>query len=364
MMVQMFALLIALFWLVRFLESKDKISRLIHLILVLLGGVGLAAYYLLPAYSLRSAIQGLNQLFYSEHFVTLKQLIYSRWGYGFSKLGTEHDEMSFQIGLGHWLVIGTATLLLLKQFIFNKKKLPINSYLLPVAFLLGFVLSIYMMLRISNDLWVWLVTRFFIIDIPWRFLAVAVFSSAVLAGFLYQAIKFKLFRFALFAAILFLTLYGNRNHLRVNKYIDYPDTSLKDYYGTSTSYDEYKPVHTVQNPYKDRIAPDAEVEKGQVSLAIHQSDPHQLILTAEVDTDSVIWINTVYFPGWTLTVNNEIQNIKAVLRRGVIRLPLEQGSHQIHLFYRQIPIMRLGNALSLITAAILLILVTRKKLIP
>lgn len=310
-----------------------------YLLLIVILGLGLTGYYLLPALTHRSDIQGLNRHFYADHFVTLKQLVYSPWGYTFSQVGTANDGMSFQVGLAQWLVMGLALVVLVTSFDFS-----------AAALALSFFLAIFMMLDSSSWLWNSLVKRYFVVDIPWRFLAAAVVVPAALAGFVITRLK-SVFRITAVVGLVILAVYNNRNYLRVNKYIDYPDSQLAVYRGTSNSYDEYQSVFTSQALLKRQDVPQAEVVSGSADITINRSAPDQLLLTVQVQADAVVQLNTIYFPGWTLTVDNQPQNIKSSLSEGVPRVTLEPGSHLVTLVYRQTPMMRLGNIISLISVA-------------
>ena len=78
-----------------------KMIQKIFLMFIL--GIGLSAYYLIPAAAFRGLTQKLNPNYFTDHFVTLRQLIYSPWGYAFSMKGVENDGMSFQVGVAQWL---------------------------------------------------------------------------------------------------------------------------------------------------------------------------------------------------------------------------------------------------------------------
>lgn len=311
-----------------------------YLLLIVILGLGLTSYYLLPALTHRSDIQGLNRHFYADHFVTLKQLVYSPWGYTFSQVGTANDGMSFQVGLAQWGVILIATFLVIKR----------KDEFITGALLLSFLVAIFMMLDSSSWLWNSLVKRYFVVDIPWRFLAAAVVVPAALAGFVITRLK-SVFRIAAVVGLIILAVYNNRNYLRVNKYIDYPDSQLAVYRGTSNSYDEYQSVFTSQALLKRQNLSQAEVISGSAGITVNRSAPDQLLLTVQTQAAAVVQLNTIYFPGWTLTVDNQPQDIRSSLSEGVPRLTLKPGEHQVNLVYRQTPMMRLGNIISLISVA-------------
>lgn len=351
MVAQIFAPLIIFYALVNLAASTSKKKLLLHLLFITLTGIALSSYYLLPAFVHRSAILGLNRHFYSDHYPTFKQILYSRWDYGFSQVGTENDGMSFQLGFAHWLVILVSLVIFLTKSRAN------------AVFLLSFIFAIFMSLSISTNFWDYLIRNYhwYIIDIPWRWLALATFTSAALGGFIYSYLH-GILKILVILGTLFLMLYGNRNHLRVNKYIDYPDQTLSQYTGTSTSYNEYQSSYAKESMITNPNLPLAGFVSGTGQINISSSSSHRLTFTAQIDTPSQIQINTVYFPGWTLIVDNQIQNIQSLLTEGVPRINLSLGKHQVELTYKQTPVMKFGNILSLFTAGLILFIMIKPKL--
>jgi len=354
MVAQMAALPFLLFSIARLWREKLRKPFLIQTLSIAILGVGLASFYLIPALNYRSAIQGLNRTFYAEHFVTLKQLLYSKWDYGFSISG-EGDGMSFQIGIAQWLTVAVSTWLVARSILRKK----INGYLL--AFLLAFVISVFLMTGQSSSLWVQAVKKWLVIDIPWRFLAITTFTSAALAAFVIKATKSAIVKLAIFTLLVLVAFYTNRNHLRVNKYIDFDQGWLDDYKGTSNSYDEYKPVLTSQNLLKIENIEPAEVVDGEAEVTIIDDQPHRLTLTADVKTSARIKLNTVFFPGWQLSVDQAKINIETSLSEGAPTVTLTDGIHHLDLSYRQTNLMKLANAISLVSASIILVILSQRK---
>jgi hypothetical protein len=172
-----FTLLWALYWLVKF-KALRQIS---HLILSGLIGVGLAAFFIIPAVFEQSLIQTQHLVSeysnYHGHFVTLRQLFLSRfWGDGPSIFG-EGDGMSFQIGWPHWWV-GILTVPLI--FIWAKK-----SAWDKVVLLAGFLglFAFVSFLAHPRSLLVWeAVSPMAFIQFPWRFLGLSMFFLALAGG--------------------------------------------------------------------------------------------------------------------------------------------------------------------------------------
>ena len=144
-------------------------------------GIGLSAYYLLPATAYRGLTQNLNQNYFANHFVTIRQLIYSPWGYTFSMKGVENDGMSFQVGIAQWLAVAIAVIGYMLLVISKKHKTSKISLLPAIVLLFVFTASIFLMTEQSAFIWNrW--KSFINIDMPWRFLLMTTFSASALAG--------------------------------------------------------------------------------------------------------------------------------------------------------------------------------------
>lgn len=346
---------LGIFLIARVWQEPKKIRFLVQTLLIGILGVGLSAFYMLPAMYYRSAIQGLNSTFYAEHFVTLKQLIYSKWGYTFSVFG-ENDGMSFQIGFAQWIAVILASLIILKD---SPKKL----HRIALALVIGFMVSIFLMMGESSKIWEQAVKKWFVIDLPWRFLAVTTLTSSALAAFVMSSIQKKSVRIMLFTLLILVAVYTNRNHLRINERLDFDHNWFTNYTGTSNSYDEYQPVHTSQDLLKLPPLPPFEVKQGNSKVNILKDQPHRLLLSSNSEQSTKLQLYTVYFPGWQLFIDNQNQPIESVLSQGTPLVSLSAGEHTVDLTYKQTQIMKIANLMSVVSGGIVMgiIAVKRKK---
>jgi hypothetical protein len=151
-----------------------------------------AAYYLAPAAAYRGLTQKLNPNYFADHFVTLKQLVYSPWGYTFSMMGTENDGMSFQIGIAQWLAVGIAIIVIivlrLKRSLLGVRQG--DSLIDTTSLLIIFLLSIFLMTEKSAFIWSWW-KNYINIDMPWRFLLMTTFASSALAAIFLKGVFLK-----------------------------------------------------------------------------------------------------------------------------------------------------------------------------
>ena len=202
-------LLIAILLNCYIVPKGKKLSILYHSSLILFLGLAVSAFYWIPALLEMKHTNVMSQIGgganFRDHFVCLQQLWTSHWGFGGSAKSCI-DGMSFMIGKLHifsaFLSISILIYLKLKRKYFN------NIYYLSIFAILGFLISIFLMLDISKFLWeVIPVMAFF--QYPWRFLILASFFSSILSGavvFLSSQFKVKpyLTAFLLMFFLLFL----------------------------------------------------------------------------------------------------------------------------------------------------------------
>jgi len=198
------------------LVAVYALARRIAWISSVVGGLLLSAFFWLPALALQSAtfFSTLHQFPPSEHLPTLRQLIYSSWGFGFSLPGAA-DGMSFQMGLANWavLIIATANLFRLPRF----GKWSVGACWLAILF----------MVSSPFGFWSWPLTQ--AVQFPWRLLVIPL----VLTPVLLTSIRPRL----LLLLLLLLAVYSNRNHIRVNlpQFVDTPDEYFYQTHKTTTA---------------------------------------------------------------------------------------------------------------------------------
>ena len=252
-------------------------------------GLGLSAFYWLPLILERKFI--VFDQYYTNlavgHLVQLKQLFYSVWGYGYSHSGIEQDAMSFQVGIAQWLAVGGVFI-----WVIFKRQLP-GLIIWAMAW---FWLAIGLMVDWQPAKYIWEnFSLIKMIDIPWRFLAVAVFSASFLAAWLVDSQK-KL-KWILALGLLAAALYTNRNHLRVNEAVNLTETELYNYAGTTTFLNEYRPRWRRSDKTKT-IGPKilAVDETDKINLRTNQSN--LIEFTTDFSQEQAVQINLLYYPGW------------------------------------------------------------------
>lgn len=341
-----FSPLLLIFFFSQLLAAKNKTLCLKWLGLSGLLTLGLTAWFIVPA-ALEIKFTHFQEFVvnqYSSQFVSLKRLLYSKWGT--DAPGWGNNPVSQQVGVAQWLAIGLAAgLAILKP---TRSVLEGKAY----PFLLSFVISIFLMLSVSKPIWD-LPTPLQNVSTPWRFLSLAVFSAAMAGGYVVKKIeKNKLLEFTACLLLIVLAIYGNRNHLRINDVRNYDLNFLQNYTGVATGWNEHLPIWVKETPHEFPVAK-LEVLDGdcQIDQGIIKSNLQEFSVNCQ--QESFLQLNTAYYPGWQGTVDgkNILSEIKSNLDQsnGMMQFKISSGQHQLTASFKDTPLRRFSKIISLLS---------------
>lgn len=329
---------IALFyagWLIWLSQTKKRLAGDFGMLILL--GLGLSCFFWLPAlydkqFTILDQVRVAN---YWEHFPSLKQLLIPSWGYGPSVTGTT-DQASYQIGLVHLLAIGLALFALR-----TKKALSRNQILF---FLIVFLTAIFLMLPLSTFVWQ-TVPFLWRTQFPWRILALSAFSSSVLSGAVVKNLKAKQ---EIKAAILLLVLVilANFSYAKPVSFVNRPESFYTTNEATTTVKDEYLPIWVQEKPLK-RAEEKVEILAGEGKIEALFSNSKKTTFKLEAETETEVQVNTIYFPGWQARVNSQLMPIDFQNEKGLIRLKIPSGDHQILVVFKETPLRLSADIISL-----------------
>ena len=365
--------------------------------LLLLGGVwalGIASFFTLPAVFENKFTQVESQLRgyydYTAHFVSLNQLLFSRfWGYGPSVWMDIDDKMSFQIGHVHWILSLVIGLLLLVKLVSGVKEKGLVKFLKSerVFFVTLFVLAVgwfsaYMTHLRSISIYQ-AIPQLGYIQFSWRFLTLVIFAFSFVAGYLAHVIhsKQKIFNFALFpfriliigSLIVFLVIfnwnYFKPEHGKLGKLTDEEKFTgaAWDLQQTAGIYD-YLPVYAKEAP-KGPQKSLAEIMEGKGDVSGFQQGTYWGVFNADIETEkATIRINIFKFPGWKVFIKEPggMKQIEEFVPEeelwGRMWIELPQGEHLIYTQLFNTPVRTAGNIISLLAIILLILFAYSKKL--
>lgn len=333
-----FAFPIATFALLQIYFSKEKLKVFKRLAVMATLGLSLSAFFWLPSIIEKQYIR-YDQLlggFYQNHFVTFYQLIRSPWGYGTSNPG-EADGMSFQIGLIHILIM----LLALPLFYLYRKD---RIFFRLLSFAIGFfILSVF--LTQSQSLLLWENLPFLsYVQFPFRFLSLSIFCASIVTALFLQRIKYQK---VIFILMLFLVIYANRNHWNINEQVRHGDDYYKSLTGSTASFDEHLPIWVLEVPKQTNQK--IEILEGEGDINILENTSIKTVANINSKSPLRIQINQFYFPGATLTINNEAKNIETdkLNKYGLIETTLNPGTNNLVFQFKDTFVRSLSNTISL-----------------
>jgi hypothetical protein len=325
-------------------KKKEYLSKSIFGLVL---GFCLSAYYLLPAMLEKNLTQAPQLLtsYFQDHFVTIKQLIYSKWDYGFDFPGTVNDKMSFQVGITQWIIAAFLIIFVMYKLISKKT---IQKEILFVLFIFGY--SIVMMLDISKPIWE-VISKYAYFDFPWRFLGLTVFVIAVGVSVFLSNIKRG--KVLIVVCLIGIAMYTNRNHLNVNQYVTIPDKFYESSPSTSNSYDEYRPK-TLDNNYVKEKRP--RFQSANIEVKKETSKSNYLMVQGMNNLQNEkAKINISYYPGWEVKVNNVKQ--KDILgANGMIEVNIPKGDFTLEAKLKETPLRIFSNFISIFSFFLIILL--------
>ncbi len=344
-----------LFWLL-FWFTKYK-SNIVITLAALVIGIGLAAFFIFPAFVEKDLVQAdtlrIKDLDFRAHFVSLEQIFIDRnWGYGPSVPGPK-DEMSFQIGWPHWWLVPISAILALYIFLIKKHA---RNFLIVSFFSLVFLISLFMMHNKSAFIWEMSDTLQYA-QFPWRFLGVSIFITGILGGFIIYALKPQL-KVVTVCLIVLLTILFNTQYFIPQKFYDLTDGQKL----SGQLWEEQQRAaildYLPKTAYEPREkAPDKPiVVSGTAEVADFKNYTNNFNFTARVTKKVNIELPIFDFPNWTVWVNNKKFAHSRENFLGRIGLDLPEGDYKIEGFLKNTPIRVVSNTITLLCILILFLL--------
>ncbi len=334
--------------------TKEKAWRLISKFA--LAGIlifGLTAFYILPVIfesqfiTLGKTAGGYYD--FHNHFVSLKQLLISRyWGYGASVWGDD-DRMSLAIGLVQWIL---PTLILI--YLILKRILTKNLSFL-ILFLLGWLM---LFLAHQKSVFLWeIIPGFKFIQFPWRFLSPAVFIFSLSLGAIFISIN-KRIQLILVSVVISLAILLNTNYFKEDIWQDFNDQSFfsgNNYQiQISSALSDFWPIYGNSVP-SSKAFQNPVIIQGSGSAKLVEKKSNNVSYYMDIKSAKAeIQMPIVYFPGW------EARSLKGSVKiypsgdLGLITANVSPMDQELKLVFKDTNIRMIGNIISLLGIVVIL----------
>jgi hypothetical protein len=312
---------------------KKEINFVVKLLLAMIFSLCLSAFFWIPAIFEKNLIL-LSKIPIADrslYFVKPLQLIIPQWGYG---TPTDPNPFGYQIGTPQLIIFVSALIFVLGNLKKNKDA-KIALFLIMVAFFVSLLLF-------SQSAYIWKITPLLSeINYPWTLLAIIMFLISLVAGYLSKLGKiFTLTALVLGIAAMVLVIPYAKPQYQVNRGDSYYVTNQ----ATTTSSNELMPLWVKKLPDsspQDKV----EVASGKAENIAYNSK--RISFSVNSPKPETVRINTIYYPGWTFTVDGIKTGINFNNQFGVMDINVLAGKHSVSGKFGETPLRLFSDLVSL-----------------
>jgi len=289
------ALLFIMFFFTMFIFRRD-LKGVVSLIF----GIGMATFFWFPA-------------FYEKHFVLFDSVLVSK--------PQEYFVQGTLIPL-----VGIFSLLALLWYVIKKPKG------LSRAYIGGYIIS--MILATPLTQFIWHIDDFAkLFQFPYRMLSGALlFGSYLIAVMLEKnSLRMKIVLLILFSMI---SIWQVTNAYPSIVYTNQPEGYYVTNEATTTVANEYMPIW-VREMTTERPTVRMGFEKGRGTISFTTQTTQKIDAQIQTAEESILQINSIYYPGWGVIVNNIPVKLSYDNPNGLIRFPVGAGSFHVVAEFRE-----------------------------
>jgi hypothetical protein len=221
-----------------------------------------------------------------------------------------------------------------------------------LAFVLTFGVFLFAFLLFRQSAIAWKLPLLSEINYPWIVLSQLGLIISILAGYLMNYKYFKIITFGII--LLSLSIY-----IPLAKPSGYFDKGEGFYFtndATTTSSHELMPLWVKNIPF-ERPLEKVQVVNGVGKINNVIYDSKKISFYAKIQKESLIRINTIYYPGWKILVNGLNHEINYKNDKGVMEIKLAKGDYTIDASFHETPLRKMSNLISLLGLFVIFMLI-------
>jgi hypothetical protein len=349
-------------------SSAFSLQKLRALLIAVLLGVGLAAFFVIPVFGEKDLVRTDTLLEggsdFRAHFVTIPQMFTDRmWDYGASVFGNG-DTISFQIGWPHWWLVIAAGFSLLWSIKHKIRHYITMDNLIPGLLIVGFGLSTFFMHNKSAFIWE-AVGPLQYAQFPWRFLSIGIFTSSILGGFFIFKLS-KKFQLFVSCILVIVTFFLNWQFFVPKDFYPWIDdkTKLSDplwEIQQKAGLLDYLPKAAYYEP-QARAPYEPEIREGKAVSQNYQVKSDSFSFDIKVDEKANVEIPIIEYPIWKVFVDGKEYPHDDKNHWGRLRIDLSPGEYHVSGQLYNTPIRTISNTITVLSWVFLLTLIFWPKL--
>lgn len=283
-------------------------------------GIGISLFFWFPAlyerrYVLFDSIAISNP---TRHFVGYNQL----WLYGISS--------------------GFAAVIAIQHSILKYQRM--RKYALIL-----FLLSLFLASPLSQIFWSNTMVNSFI-QFPFRFLGISILIGAWITGYSIEVLEGRKKNFFILLFIFFWLIILVRQERSI-VFVERPDGFYNFNEATTTVQDEYMP-RWVSQKRDHRANQRIEFYSGSGQIVNQPSSSQHIEFDVNIHSQSVLQINTIYYPGWGALIDGQPVPVDFQNSYGLMRISVPVGEHRIVVEFRETVIRFLCNMISVVSVLV------------
>ncbi len=316
---------------------------------VLAGGLGLSAFFWLPALLERDFVKtGLLRtglLNWTNYIISPFQLFWSPWGYGYAMRGPTNG-ISYSLGLGH-IALAVAGLLIAMRAAKLSRRL--DAIVFAGASIAGALLAT----DLSWKIWEHVATLQYLVY-PWRTLCLPALFMPLLALYAFERLGPRLAYVAIVALVLLNIAHTQPKGVQTYDEAYYSGDLIAQKGINTTTREEYEPRTVYHRPSFDSVLLKGVRSSPEVTQLAVSSDSQSFKVQS---SEPALMQDTLFdYPGWTVLVDNREVATSPASDSGEITFSIPAGVHSVSIELHPTPIRRWSVYISLVTAALMALL--------
>lgn len=331
-------------------------------------GIGLAAFFIFPVFLEKDLVRTDTLLEggsdFRAHFVTLPQIFFDRsWGYGASVFGNG-DTISFQIGWPHWWLVLAAGLIVVSLIYKKKGRIFQIETIVAIGMSGLFVLALFFMHNKSAFIWE-AVGPLQFAQFPWRFLAVGIFTSSIVGGFVIYSLPKKI-QLVVSCVLILVTFFLNWQFFIPKDFYPWIDDNQKLSdplweIQQKAGIMDYLPKSAYYEP-QGRAPEEPEIRGGKAVPENYKVLSDSFRFKIKVDETANVEIPILEYPNWKVFVNGKEYPHDDKNHWGRLRIDLQPGIYDVSGQLFNTPVRIYSNLITLISFGFLLLIIFWKTL--
>ncbi len=316
---------------------------------VLVGGLGLSAFFWLPALLERDFVKTdllrTGFLNWTNYIISPSQLFWSPWGYGYAARGPANG-ISYSLGLGHIALAVAGILIAIRAANLTRR---FDAMVFAGASIVGALLAT----DLSWTIWAHVATLQYLVY-PWRTLCVPALFMPLLALYAFDRIGPRLASAAIVVLVLLNIAHTQPKGIQTYDEAYYSSDLIAQKGINTTTREEYEPRTVYHRPAFDNVLLKGVKSVPLVSQLAVSSNLQSF--TVDASEPALMQDSLFDYPGWTVLVDDREVATSPASDSGEITFNLPAGVHSVLVELRPTPIRRWSYYVSLAAGTLMILI--------